>query len=113
MTKTNFRAIHDQADLANPLELRSQPFLRNRFVPVAHIDGRVRQKTAQTSDRTFVLGWACYFSSNLAQMHGVTMKDTNQQPDKVLNLSDPLLWSQFTNSLNPSTIGLVDRHGIS
>jgi hypothetical protein len=38
------------------------------------------------------------------------MKDTNDQPDKVLNLCDPLLRPQFTNSLNPSTIGLVDRH---
>jgi hypothetical protein len=40
----------------------------------------------------------------------MAMKDANHQPDKVLNLCDPLLGSQFTNSLNPSTISLVDRH---
>jgi len=38
------------------------------------------------------------------------MKYTNQQLDKVLHLRFPLFRSQFTNSLNPSTIGLVDRH---
>jgi hypothetical protein len=40
------------------------------------------------------------------------MKDTNHKPDKVFHLRDALLRAQFTNSLNPSTIGLVDRHGI-
>jgi hypothetical protein len=30
-------------------------------------------------------------------------------PHKILNLGDPLFWTQFTDSLNPSTIGLVDR----
>ena len=40
----------------------------------------------------------------------MTMKNTNQQPNKVLNLGDSLFRSQFTNSLNLSTIGLVDRH---
>jgi hypothetical protein len=38
------------------------------------------------------------------------MIHTNQQPDKIPNVRDPLVGSQFTNSLNPSTIGLVDRH---
>jgi hypothetical protein len=38
------------------------------------------------------------------------MKYANQQPHKVLHLRFPLLWSQFTNSANPSTIALVDRH---
>jgi hypothetical protein len=40
------------------------------------------------------------------------MKDTNHQPDKILHLCDTLFWAQFTDLLNPSTIGLVDRHGI-
>jgi hypothetical protein len=112
VTESNFGAVHDQADLANSFELRLQPGFRNRFVPAADIDSWVRQKSAQASDRTFILGCTDYFSSNLAQMHGVTMKDTNQQPHKVLNLGYALLRSQFTNSLNPSTIGLVDRHSI-
>ncbi|WP_345309201.1 hypothetical protein, partial [Candidatus Villigracilis saccharophilus] len=38
------------------------------------------------------------------------MKNTYQQPYEVLNLCLSLLRTQFTNSLNPSTIGLVDRH---
>jgi hypothetical protein len=40
------------------------------------------------------------------------MINTYYQPDKVLHLRDPLFRSQFTNSLNPSTIGLVDRHRV-
>jgi hypothetical protein len=42
----------------------------------------------------------------------MTMINANHQPDKVLNLCDPLLRPQFTNSRFPSTIGLVDRHRI-
>ena len=38
------------------------------------------------------------------------MKKTDDQPHEVLNLGLSLFRTQFTNSLNPSTIGLVDRH---
>jgi hypothetical protein len=40
----------------------------------------------------------------------MTMINTDHLPDKVLYVGDPLLRSQFTNSTNPSTIHLVDRH---
>jgi hypothetical protein len=39
------------------------------------------------------------------------MKYADHQPDKIPDLRNSLFWSQFTNSANPSTIGLVDRHG--
>jgi len=38
------------------------------------------------------------------------MINANQQSNKVPDLGDPLSRSQFTNSLNPSTIGFVNRH---
>jgi len=38
------------------------------------------------------------------------MEYTYYQPHKVLNLCLPLFRTQFTISLNPSTIGLIDRH---
>jgi hypothetical protein len=38
------------------------------------------------------------------------MKNAYYQPRKILNLRFSLFWTQFTNSLNPSTIGFVDRH---
>ncbi len=60
--------------------------------------------------RTFVLCIADHFSSNLTQVHSLTMINSYQQPYKILNLGNSLFWTQFTNSLNPSTIGLVDRH---
>src|SRR5271157_2824434 len=110
MTKTNFGPIDDQTDFSDPFELRLQPSSCNRLVPTTHIHGSVRQKSAETSDRTFVLGVHLHFSGNLTEMHRVTMKDTNHQPHKVLYLRDALLRTQFTDSLNPSTIGLVDRH---
>jgi hypothetical protein len=39
------------------------------------------------------------------------MINAYHQPNKILNLGDALLRPQYTDSLNPSTIGLVDRHG--
>jgi len=36
--------------------------------------------------------------------------ESDDQPDKVTNLGDPLVWSQFTNSLYPGMIEVVDRH---
>ncbi len=38
------------------------------------------------------------------------MNYTYYQPHKILNLRFSVSWTQFTNSLNPSTIGFVDRH---
>ncbi|WP_345110631.1 hypothetical protein, partial [Candidatus Villigracilis vicinus] len=49
-------------------------------------------------------------SCDFTQAHGTTMKYAYQQPHEVLNLCLPLFPTQFTNSANPSTIGLVDRH---
>lgn len=40
------------------------------------------------------------------------MINAYHQPHKVLHLRDPLLRLQFTNSPNPSTISLVDRHWV-
>ena len=103
--ETNFGAIDHETDFADPFKLRLQPALGNRFIPTPHIDRRVRQKSAQASHRTFVLCIADHVSSNLTQVHRVTMINSYQQPYKILNLGDSLFWTQFTNSLNPSTIG--------
>src|SRR6266487_309027 len=112
MTKANLRSIHDQPHFADPLQLRLQPGLGNRFVPAAHIDRLVRQKTAQTPHRTHILRWTHDFASDPTEVHRMTMIDPDHQPDKVLNLGDPLLRPQFTNSRFPSTIGRVDRHSV-
>jgi len=39
--------------------------------------------------------------------------DPDQQPDKVVDLSNPLAQSQFSNSAKPSLILAVDRHSSS
>ena len=62
-----------------------------------------------TADRTHILGFTDDLACNLAQANGVTMKNSHNQPHKVLNPCLPLLRAQITNSLNPSTIDLVDR----
>jgi hypothetical protein len=110
--KTNLGAVHDQTDLAHVLVLILQPGFGDRFVPAADINCFIGQKPAEASYGAHILGCTQHFACDPTQTDGTTMKDTNHQPDKVLHLCDPLLRAQFTNSLNPSTIGLVDRHGI-
>jgi len=100
MTKTNLGAIHDQSDLTDPLKLRAQPFLRDRLVPLAHIHSRVGQEAAQAFDRAHILGGSDHLSGDPAQVDRATMKNTNHQPHKVLNLGLLLPRPQFTNSVN-------------
>src|SRR5664279_6095168 len=101
MSKTNFRSIHDQTDLSETLPLGLQPVLRNRLVPLPDIDCRVIQKTTQTSSGTHQLRRTRNLDRNLAQSNRMTLKDPNHQPHKVPYLRNPLVRSQFTNSLHP------------
>ena len=110
MRKANLGAVHDEPDLADPLELRSQPSFGDWLIPTMYIDGWVREKAAQPPHRTHILGGTHDFASDPTEVDRVTMIDSNHQPDKVLHLCNPLLRTQFTNSRFPSTIGLVDRH---
>src|SRR3990172_8268560 len=81
MSKTNFRAIHNQTDLSQALPLGLQPFPRNRLIPFTHLDREswrsapisIIQKTVQPSGDAHQLGRAGYLASNLAQMHRATL----------------------------------------
>src|SRR5574338_1391905 len=110
MSKANLCAIPDEPDLADPLELRSQPGFGDRLVPAPYINCRIRQKTAQASHRTHVLCCSNDFAGDPAEVHRMTMINAYHQPDKVLHVGNPLPRTEFTNSRFPSTIGLVDRH---
>jgi hypothetical protein len=111
MSGADLSAIHDQADLAKVSKLRCQPFSSDRFIPGSNPDGGVTQEPSQASNCAQELGSSRYFASNSAHSDRTTLVDPNQQPDKVSNLGDPLVRSQFSNSLKPSMILLVDRHG--
>jgi hypothetical protein len=113
MTKTNFRAIHNQTDLSQALPLGLQPFPRNRRIPFPYSDRRIVQETTQPSGNAYRFGWAGDLAGNLAQMHRATLVNPDHQPDEVTHLRDPLTRSQFTNSAHPGIIERVGRHGIS
>lgn len=113
MSKTNFRAIHNQTDLSQAMPLGLQPWMCNRLIPFTRSDRRIIQETIQPSGDDHQLGWAGYLAGNLAQMHRATLVYPDHQPDKVTHLSDPLTRSQFTNSSHPGIIELVDRHGVT
>src|SRR6266542_2270613 len=112
MSKANFRTIHDQAHFAQMHKLRFQPLSGNRFIPVPNLDRWIIQKSTQSPDCAQVLRWSKHLACYSTQLYGSTMKHADHQPHKISHLRNPLVRTQFTNSTNPSTIGLVDRHRV-
>src|SRR5271157_42643 len=110
MSKTDFGTIHDQTDLSQTAPLGLQPVLRDRSVPFPDIDRRVIQKTAQTPGSAHQFRLARDLPGDPAQIHRMTLIDTDHQPHKVSYLRDSLVRPQFTNSLHPVMIEIVDRH---
>jgi hypothetical protein len=100
MTKADFAAIHNQANLLLGLRLAVQPLLGDRFIPVPHRDCRVGQQAAQTTGHTHQFGLARDLPGHQAQIHRAALIDPQHQPDETANLSDPLAGSQFPDPLN-------------
>ena len=113
MSKTNFRAIHDQTDLTQATPLDMQPSLGNRLVSLPDPDGRVIQEAAQTPGQTNQLRRAGDLPDNLAQVDRATFINADHQPNKVTDLWYPGLRLQFTNLPHPRFIAMVDRHWVT
>src|SRR5512136_1234866 len=113
MPKTNLRSVHDQADFFQRLPLGLQPLLCNWTIPLPHLQSWVVQKTTQSPGRADQFGPPRNFAGYPAQSHRTTLIDTDQEPNKIPDLSDSLLWPQFTNSAHPCIIERVGRHAVT
>jgi site-specific DNA recombinase len=110
MSEADLGAIHDQADFSQMAKLSFQPLPSDRCVPFSHSYGRVIQQPAQAPSGAQQFGWTGYLPGNTTQAYRPALITPNNQPDKVANLSDALVGSQFSNPLKPGMIHTVDRH---
>jgi site-specific DNA recombinase len=113
VSKTNFRAIHDQTNLSDIPKLGFQPLPGNRLVPRSHSNGWVIQQSAQSPRGTRQFRFSRNLAGYFTHTHRTTQINSDHQPYKRPNLGDPLSWTQFHNSHFPGIIKLVDRHWVT
>ena len=100
MSKANLGAIYDQTDFSQMPELSFQPLPSDGFVPFPYSDSRIVQQPAQSPGGTQQFGWSGFLPCNSAQTNRPALINTDDQPDKIADLGNPLTGSQFPNSAN-------------
>jgi hypothetical protein len=111
MRKANFGSIHNQPYLLKTTGLTCQPAPSNRLVPISNINRRVGQKSAQALYQAEQLRFTRNFARNPAKAYRTTLMNPDDQPGEVLEAGFPFHRLQLSNSLVPSMIEIVDRHG--
>jgi hypothetical protein len=104
MGKANLGAIDYQPDFTQAAVLSFQPLPSDGLVPFSYSDRWIGQQSAQAPGGAQQLCLTRHLTSDAAQTYRPALKNPHHKPGKIPYLGDPLLRSQFHDSLFPGMI---------